>query len=172
LCSLTINEIGQFELVPIKENIRPHILRSQVLPPDSVVLTERKYDFSPCPLEADFLNHIPNLHELFEPGQHLGHGFWQCRTPKKLHSPMGPVGGGGAAPVVGWGLHIVERANWYAFCVAGLLLLLASVALAVVFAVLSRDVSAGFGMASYVMMAWTAVLTLYALGFAIDPQKG
>jgi hypothetical protein len=156
--------------VPIKENICPEIMRSQVLPPDHEVLTERTYHYDPCSPTADFVCYIPNLHEIFEPGRHLGLGFWQNRTPKKLHSRIDFVGGG--RPVIGWGLHVVEGPNWAAFFVVSQLLLLATLGLAVLYAALARDVSAGFGMASYVMTAWTAVLTLYALGFALETRKG
>jgi hypothetical protein len=155
--------------VPIKKDICPEILKSQVLPPDHEVLQTKTYHYHPCPPDADFVCYIPNLHQIFEPGEHLGLGFWQRRTPKKLHTRI--AFSYGIDPVIGWGLHIVEGPNWVAFLVASQLVLLLTLSLVVLYSALTEDVSAGFGIGSYVVTSWTAILTLYALGFAVAAQN-
>jgi hypothetical protein len=119
-------------------------------------------------LEAEL--NISYLHSFFAPDPHL-HNFWTKLTPKKRHARLPAAPGDpatGTRPVVGWGVHIVERPNWCAWSVLTELLLVLSLVWAVLYAALRRDVSGGLAVAQSVVAALTM---LNALNIAILLQR-
>ena len=97
------------------------------------------------------------MHELFEPGIHLN-DFWVNRIPKKLNTKLEYTGS--AQPAIGWGIHIVEGLNWHALlAVVGFTIIL-TLLTAVIYSVVCHDVSAGFGISSYLIAVLAIVVAI------------
>ena len=86
--------------------------------------------------------------------------------PKKLDTRL--TYGGGSDPVIGWGVHIVERPNWIAFSLLSEIVLFLSLFIGIAWSLIGADPSAGFTVASYVV----AVLTVAnGLGIVMLSQQ-
>lgn len=137
-------------------DITPRILEPCLPPPEDV--HDKTYHYAPCPpdIHAQELG-LPFLHVLMEPGNHFD-DFWTNHVPKKLrerlHYQKGPE------PVVGFGLYVTERPNWQALAMLTTFFTLASFVLAVIYSVVMKDVSSGFGIGSFGVAAFTLAMTL------------
>jgi hypothetical protein len=146
----------QFHLVPVKTEICPSNLKYPSLPPEEEV-KKKNYLYYPCPMDIEdpFLNN-QFIHELCTPGAHLDR-YWIDSFPKKLNGKLAYVSG---QRPFGWGIHIVEGPNWYAFAFLAYVIILSSGILSVIYAILRRDISSGFGMGSYAISVLTLFVTL------------
>lgn len=96
----------------MKATFHAAVLNFPALPPEEEVKVEKRYHYVPCPKDIeDPLLQVQFLHEYFKPGRHLGK-FWLNRLPKKLKEKLLLNTKGSA---IGWGIHIVEEPNWFAF---------------------------------------------------------
>lgn len=69
---------------------------------------------------------------------------------------------------MGWGIHIVEEPNWYAYAFFAHIIVLLSGVLSLIYAVLGRDISSAFAMGAYIL----TVLTLYVTLGYLKWQQG
>lgn len=152
-------------------DIAPRILEC-CLPPPEEVETKKNYHYAPCPPDVQEQSlGLPFLHVLLEPGNHLD-DFWTNHMPKKLKQELKYQRGMG--PVIGWGVQIVEGPNWHALAVLTVMFVMMSVALALMYSFMTRDVSSGFTVGSFVMAAETLVVTLIltVVVTSMPPQNG
>lgn len=129
------------------------------LPPPREVSAER-YQYKPCPLEPSEVpmpDHI-FFHFFFQPAGHH-RGKWIHRLPKKLKDSI--FSDTDEFPV-GWGIHIVESPDYYVISALVFLGLVVSGVLALLWAVLTKDVQGAFGIGSYFVTVQAACMaTLY-----------
>lgn len=145
----------QFELVPVRTNITSRVYEPS-LPPEEQVKA-KIYAYTPCqPATKDPLA-LPFFHSLLEPGQHLD-DYWTRYMPKKLREVLA-YNPQSAEPVIGWGLYIIEGPNWYVLTWLTLIFVVFSVALALVYSCVTRDVSSGFTVGSFVLGALAVIGT-------------
>jgi hypothetical protein len=142
----------------MKSTTHAAVLSFPDLPPEEEVKVRKTYHYAPCPKDIENpLLQIPFLHEFFKPGRHL-HKFWINRLPKKLKERL-VYRSTEDALTIGWGIHITEEPNWFAFGLVGVLIVLLSGILSIAYSVLAKDVSGGFGMGAYMVAVQTVVLS-------------
>src|SRR5277367_5290823 len=130
----------------MKATVHAAVLDFPTLPPEEEVKVKKRYHYVPCPKDIENpLLQVQFLHEYFKPGRHLGK-FWLNRLPKKLKEKLT---NNSDCLAIGWGIHIVEEPNWYAFGLVAIAVLAFSGVLSVVYSVCARDVSGGFGVGAY-----------------------
>lgn len=64
------------------------------------------------------------------------------------------------SPVIGWGVYIVEGPNWHALAVLTILFNILSLLIALIYSVVTSDVSSGFAVGSFFLAVETMVVTL------------
>lgn len=115
------------------------------------------YHYAPCPQEVkNPLVRVPWLHFLFEPGAY-SNDFWTQRTPKKLAQMLNYSS---SKPVIGWGVHRVEGPNWHALTLLVIIFNFLSLSIALIYSVVTIDISAGFAVGSFFLPVETMVVTL------------
>lgn len=151
------------------------ILQSPLsLPTEDAVLHSRSWEFCPCPCPLKEPPPIPTnvfLH-LFNSTRTHPRSTWLNRLPKKLHHSIYQRNGGPHVgwQAMGWGVHIIEGPNVKAIFLLQVLLVVISLAGAIVWAVLKGDVQGGFGIAGFVVAA-TGVLVWTGVGYGIGQQQ-
>lgn len=63
-------------------------------------------------------------------------------------------------PVIGWGVHIVEGPNWHALTLLVIIFNFLSLLIALIYSVVTIDISAGFAVGSFFLAVETMVMTL------------
>jgi hypothetical protein len=132
-------------------------------PPDEV--TARNYEYAPCPLTArpsasTFLHYReckPCLKSR-EKKKKLFH-----RLPKKLSQGIldiylrAPTN----EDILGWGVLIIEGPNKFAITLLGTMMLTLSAVVAVIYTSISKDVSSGFTIGSFLTAIWVSWMTSF-----------
>lgn len=146
----------------MRTEICPANLRYPSFPPEEEVKTKGNYLYTPCPIDIEdpFLNN-QFIHELLTPGPHLDR-YWVDSFPKKLNGKLEYISG---QRPFGWGIHIVEGPNWYAFAFLACTIVTLSGVLSVIYAILRQDISSAFGMGSYIISVLALFVTLAYLNW-------
>lgn len=103
------------------------------------------------------LAEIPLSH-LLKPGPHAD-TFWMATFPKKLREPLVRLLGADGQRVIGWGIRINEGLNWTYIMFLVLILIVAIGVMVVVYAVLTSDNSAAFGLGAILVALFTVYIT-------------
>jgi hypothetical protein len=141
------------------------IIKTPSLPPEDLVIKEKKYHYTPCPVVSTELeNFIPCesfWHQFFQPHYCRG-SWWTLRLPTKLKTELN-FDPNPALRSIGWGLHIQESINMGALISLVIAISFLSYMVSIVYSVVRKDVSSGFGMGSFLVAEGTLVVSILIL---------
>ncbi|KAI9878212.1 MAG: hypothetical protein M1830_001556 [Pleopsidium flavum] len=121
------------------------------LPPDS----EKTYKFTPRPavlIPPIGRNHL--VHIFQHPQDAEDETICLDRFPKRLLQQIAVCSTGDPTTGIGWGLELTEGLHWAKTSCVGLVILVSSMVLGVLWSVFRGDVQGGFGIAAYMVAFW------------------
>lgn len=134
---------------------RPTWFKKEIPPEDEVKAS--RYRYKPVPMDDVEISAIP-LNHLIKAGGHSS-SFWMNRFPKKLREPVAWPREQSAPGVIGWGMRINETLNWAVIIPFTLVILLAIGVSVIIYAAVTSDNSAAFGLGAYLVAIFTLYIT-------------
>jgi hypothetical protein len=140
-------------------------IKAPSLPPPELVI-KRQYRYAPCPIETELDSFLPELgfwHQFYNPFT-CAQLWWLTRLPTKLETQLQFNPG---VQCLGWGTHLEETLNMFVITSLSFVIIISSYLISILWSVIRKDVSGGFGMGSFLVSVGSLLLA-----FVIMHRKG